>query len=146
MNQKERRIYMIQELLREREHGLKPISRISSRNTDFPICIPEAFIHLKHWRSTGLNGDPAHGGTAGISYPARRNSCSSCKGCSRDDRKKHKRHLRMHQLWRSLCTIRNQKPLHLHRRGYWESGGRDGIRESNHVKSRHNHVNRVIFT
>ena len=32
---------------------LKNIFRISERNMDFPICIREASIHIKHWKNTG---------------------------------------------------------------------------------------------
>ena len=35
---------------------LKHIFRISERNMDFPICIREASIHIKHWKSTGDTG------------------------------------------------------------------------------------------
>ena len=30
--------------------------RISERNMDFPICIREASIHIKHWKNTGDTG------------------------------------------------------------------------------------------
>lgn len=32
------------------------IFRISERNMDFPICIQEASIHIKHWKNTGDTG------------------------------------------------------------------------------------------
>jgi len=38
------------------EKDLKNIFRISERNMDFPICIQEASIHIKHWKNTGDTG------------------------------------------------------------------------------------------
>ncbi len=38
------------------EKDLKSILQILKRNTVFPICIPEASIHIKHWKSTGDTG------------------------------------------------------------------------------------------